>query len=102
MNSLLNNNDYVAIVANSNGIDVNNKEKIDNLIKLLKNIALNRHLERADLIKPPCPYHRVRLGDNVKSFPFAVIKSVATYQYLHPQKTFTVACNYAYSRMVAF
>lgn len=41
MNSLLNNNDYVAIVANSNGIDVNNKEKIDNLIKLLKNIDLN-------------------------------------------------------------
>ena len=41
MNSLLKTNDYIGLVANSNGIDIANKDKIDNLIACLKELGLN-------------------------------------------------------------
>ena len=41
MNSLLKTNDYIGLVANSNGIDIANKDKIDTLIACLKELGLN-------------------------------------------------------------
>lgn len=41
MNSLLKTHDSIGLVANSNGIDIANKNKIDNLIEALKDLGLN-------------------------------------------------------------